>query len=324
MGVGVFTDGLAHRTLEDALDWIASELPAVRDIELGTGGYSHSPHCDRRGLLTDPGARRRLLAVLEARGMRVSALNVSGNPLHPDDRRARGDDTALRETIELAAHLEVDRVVAMAGCPGAPPGGGRAPHFCAGGWLPDFEGIREWQWRERVLPYWEDIAQFAHCKHPSLLICFELHPGSCVYNVATFEWIAGLSPQLAVNLDPSHLIWQGMDPLAVVRRLRGRIGFAHGKDLVQAPDQIAVNGVLDCRWPETPEDLPWNFSTVGRGRDSEWWATFVGQLRQTGYEGPISVEYEDPFATPEESIVEAARTLEAAIALAGRPPEVAA
>ena len=324
MRVGLLTDGLAHRSLADTIDWVASELPAVRDLELGTGGYSPAPHCDRRALLDGAAARRGLLGSLEARGLRLAALNVSGNPLHPDARSARRDDAALRETIELAALLGVDRVVAMAGCPGAGASDRSAPHFVAGGWLPDLEGIVDWQWRERLLPYWRELAGFAQRTHPELLVCFELHPGSCVYNSITFEWIAEAGQNLAVNLDPSHLLWQGMDPLAVVRHLGGRVSFAHGKDTLEAPDQMALNGVLDCRWPESPAELPWNFTTVGRGRDGAWWASFVRELSEAGYDGVISIEYEDPFTDAETSIAEAAHALEAAIALADGSPEVRA
>jgi sugar phosphate isomerase/epimerase len=55
--------------------------------------------------------------------------------------------------------------------------------------------------------------------------------------------------------------------------------------------------------------MPWNFATVGRGHDEAWWSTFVTALRDRGYKGTISIEYEDPFVPVEESVVESARLL---------------
>ena len=79
---------------------------------------------------------------------RISALNASGNPLHPDPATSVPHDAALRGAIRLAALLGVETVVAMSGCPGG-PGGGGWPVFAGGAWLPDMEGLWEWQWQEK-------------------------------------------------------------------------------------------------------------------------------------------------------------------------------
>ena len=67
MRVGVFTDGLGHLPLDAALDWLAAELPEVKDLEIGTGGFSATPHCDVDSLLADLGAARAWLAEIEER-----------------------------------------------------------------------------------------------------------------------------------------------------------------------------------------------------------------------------------------------------------------
>jgi sugar phosphate isomerase/epimerase len=126
-----------------------------------------------------------------------------------------------------------------------------------------------------------------------------------VYNVATFERLGSATPSLAVNLDPSHLFWQSMDPLEVVRRLSGRIGFAHGKDTVLEPERVALDGVLDRR--------SWRFATVGDGHDLAWWDAFVAALRAASYAGVVSIEYEDPTRSSEDSVLRAARTLAQAL-----------
>jgi sugar phosphate isomerase/epimerase len=315
--IGLFTDALADRPLPEALNWLRTAAPEVTQIEIGTGGYSPARHADTALLLSDANARQRWSATISECGYALSALNVSGNPLHPDPAIAGRHDAALRDTIRLAALLGVDRVVAMSGCPGAGPGDRTAPHFAAGGWLPDLEKVAERQWSDVVLPYWTEMAAFAAREHPGLRICFELHPGTYVYNVATFALAREIAPNLGVNLDPSHFFWQGMDALAVVRAVGDRIGHSHGKDTLAIPENRALNGMLDNRWPGRPAEMPWNFATVGRGRDLAWWTDFVRTMAAQGFDGTISIEYEDPFVPVEESIVEAAKVIAAAIAAAG-------
>jgi sugar phosphate isomerase/epimerase len=276
--LGIFTDALAHRPLADALDWLAAELPDVGDVEVGTGGYSPAPHAGD-------------LAQVDSRGFRLAALNVSGNPLEVADH-----DRALRETIRLAATLGVDRVICMSG--------GR-PELAGAGWFPGIEEATERYWEERVLPYWEELTALARTAHPALRLCFELEPGAAVFNVSTFERVASCGENLAVNLDPSHFFWQEIDPLAAVARLGGRVAFAHGKDTVMDPDRVPLDGLMDRS--------AWRYATAGRGHDLAWWRSFVSALDAAGYDGVISIEYEDTLVPAEESVVEAARLLGAAM-----------
>ncbi len=292
MRIGLFTDGLSHRPLADALDWLAAELADVRDVEIGAGGYSPAPHADLAELLGSAGARSRFVSEIEARGFRLTALNVSGNPLEVEEH-----DRALRDTIQLAAALEVDRVVCMSG--------GRA-ELAGAGWFPGLEEEVKRYWDTRVLPYWETISALALNAHAGLRLCFELEPGAAVFNVSTFERVSGLGSNLAVNLDPSHFFWQAIDPLAAIRELGDRIAFAHGKDTVLVPERVALAGLLDR--------AAWRYATVGHGHDEAWWRAFAQELQRAGYDDVISVEYEDPAVPPERSIVEAVRGLERAVA----------
>ena len=322
MQVGLLTDGLADRTLDEILDWLEAATPSVVALELGTGGYSPAPHCRRRELLDDPAAARDLRETIHGRGFELVAFNVSGNPLHPDPAIAAAHDRDLRETIELAALMGVERVVAMSGAPGAGPAAAPAPHFVAGGWLPDLEDVLDWQWEERILPYWTRLAAEATAVAPRLRICLELHPGTSVYNLQSFDRLSVAVPEIAVNLDPSHFFWQEADPLRVIERLHGRIGFAHGKDTLIQLDNRSLNGILDARWPGEPREMPWVFSTPGDVHALDWWVRFVAALRAAGYDGTISVEYEDPYREPADGIVAAANVLAAAIdaqASAGTP-----
>jgi sugar phosphate isomerase/epimerase len=310
MRLGVVLEAFLDRALEDILDLLAQSAPGVTDLEVGVGGLAPHPHCDVATLLEDPAARARWLDGIEGRGFRVSALNVSGNPLDPGADTARRHDAELRDAIRLAAQLGVNCVVAMAGCP-AGVRGDRTAHFDAGGWLPYLKGVFESRWEAEVAPYWSALSEFARREHPALRICFELHPGTYAYNLETFERLAELGDNLAANLDPSHLFWQQMDPLAVGERL-SRIGHAHAKDVVFNAGELALNGLLDHRWSPDDPNAPWTFAVVGRGHSSEWWAAFLRTLATRGVE-TISIEHEDPTIPAERGVADAARVLSAAL-----------
>lgn len=306
--IGIVCEAFATRPLAEVMDWLAKECPAVTDLEIGTGGYAPTRHCDLALLLRDGSERRRWHDEITSRGFRVAALNVWGNPLHPDHATASRHDADLRGTIRLAALLGVDRVVALAGCP---PGraGDRSPHFAGGGWLPYLEGIYEGQWTEAVEPYWSRLAEFAVEEHPEALVCLELHPGTVVYNVETFNRIAALGDAICANVDPSHFFWMGMDPIAVVEAIGDRAGHCHGKDVVFDARNLALNGLLDPRWPRPATEMPWNFAVVGRGRDRVWWTRFVRKLLEVGRVNSLSIEHEDPTVPPEEGVPAAAAVL---------------
>jgi sugar phosphate isomerase/epimerase len=311
--VGLLTDGLPDWSLTEILDWLPGAAPEVRALELGTGGYSTAPHCPRAELLADEGAARALRDSIGERGLELAALNVSGNPLHPDPATGEAHARDLRETVELAVLLGVKRIVAMSGTPGPGPGEAVAPHFVAGAWLPDFEDVLDWQWEERILPFWTALGAEVAAADPELRICLELHPGTAVYNLQSYARLAAEVEGVAVNLDPSHFFWQEADPLLVMERLPGEIGFAHGKDTLIQFDKRALSGILDARWPGEPREMPWVFSTPGDVHDHAWWTRFAGGLAAAGHDGTISIEYEDPYRSPTDGIVAAARVLAAAI-----------
>ncbi len=310
--IGVVTEAFASRPLTEVMDWLLGAAPQVTDLEIGSGGYAPEGHCNLQLLLREDQARARWLKEITARGLRAGALNAWGNPLHPDAAIGSRHAADLRDTIRLATELGVDRVVALAGCPAAAPGD-RAPNFAAGGWLPYLEDAYRGQWEEKVIPFWSEIAELARRENPDLRVCIELHPGTVVYNVETFEQLAALGRSLAANIDPSHFFWMGMDPNAVVERLGDRIGHSHGKDVAFSNRNMALNGLLDRRWPKPPEEMPWNFAVVGRGRDPGWWRAFIAGLVSHGRLKAIAIEHEDPFVAPETGIPEAAALLAGAL-----------
>ena len=282
-------------------------------MELGVGGYSPAPHATV-ALAGDRAGRDRLLATLADAGLELSALNVSGNPLHPDERVARRHGAELRAAIELAELLGVPRVVAMSGCPGA-PGGGGFPVFAGGAWLPDMEGLWERQW-EVIAPYWRELSTWAAGAAPGVTVCLELHPGTSIYNPESYARLRSVTrDNVRVNLDPSHFWWQGIDPVTAVEALGDAVAFVHGKDTLLHPDRIARHGVLDFRWPSDAETMPWHFAAVGGGRPLEEWVVLLQAVRAAGYDDVVSIEHEDPRLPPEAGVEASLAALEAALEL---------
>jgi sugar phosphate isomerase/epimerase len=315
MTIALLTDALEHRPLDDVLAWCGQH--GIGAVELGVGGYSPAPHLDPGAPAGDEAAIAGLRRRVADAGLEIAALNASGNPLHPDPRIAAEHDTALRQAVMLAQALGVPRVVAMSGCPGG-PGESRWPVFAGGAWLPDMENLWEHQWGV-IAAYWSELSAWAAETAPDVAICLELHPGTSIYNAESFLRLAEVTRRnVRVNLDPSHFWWQGIDPEATIAALGEHIGFFHGKDTRLHADRVALHGVLDFRWPSDADTMPWHFCAVGSGRGLEEWAGLLTALAGAGYDGPLSIEHEDPNLSPEDGVLASLRALEAARSLASR------
>ncbi|MGZ5977014.1 MAG: sugar phosphate isomerase/epimerase family protein [Isosphaeraceae bacterium] len=309
--ISVVLEAFADTPLEEVLSWLSQEVPEVTAVEVGAGGYAPHPHCAPEELLASEPSRRQWLSTLARHDISLDALNVWGNPLHPDPEISRAHDDALRRAILLAGPLGTNTIVAMSGCPAATAADVSAS-FGAGGWLPYLEGVHDRQWEDRVAPYWAEIADFAARENPDLNLCIELHPGTTVYNVETFEKFTALGPNLHANLDPSHFFWMGMDANKVVERILPRIGHVHAKDTSFNEEALALNGLLDHRWPASPADMPWNFSVPGRGHDEAWWHALIAQFAESPVRS-ISIEQEDPFVDAKTGVKEAATLIHRAL-----------
>jgi len=150
------------------------------------------------------------------------------------------------------------------------------------------------------------MARFAQ-EHGIVRIAFELHPLHLAYNVPTLMRIReAVGPIIGANVDPSHMFWQQMDPVAVIDALGPAVHHVHLKDTRLVPDQVAIAGVLDQRTFLHPQQRAWVFRTVGRGHDAAFWGSFVDALRRVGYHDVLSIENEDVAQEPEAGCTEAA------------------
>lgn len=309
MKLGVFTVPLADRPLPEALDYARSL--GCEAMELGTGGYPGRDHCDPKRLLADPATLEEFRRIVERSGLEVSALSCHGNPLHPNKELARGHDEDFRNTVRLAAELGISTVITFSGCPGDSEASER-PNWVTCAWPPDFQEVLDWQWREKVAPYWKEAANFA--RDHAVRIAIEPHPGFVVYNTDSFRRLRETTGEVVgVNFDPSHLFWQQMDPLVCVRELGDAIFHVHAKDTWVDPQNTRCNGVLDTK-PYTDEiERSWIFRTVGYGHGLEFWRALTSELRLAGYDGALSIEHEDSLMSTDEGLRKAAGLLQEAL-----------
>ena len=279
---------------------ILSEL-GVHTVELGAGGYPGKAHCNPAELLADSDKYDEFIATLEKYDTTVCALACHGNPIHPNKEIAAAYDKDFREAVLLAEKMGVDTVIGFSGCPGDCEDS-QYPNWVTCPWPEDFLAILDWQWNEKLIPYWKETAAFAKA-HGVTRIAFEMHPGFCVYNPETLLRLrAAVGDVIGANLDPSHLIWQGMDPVAVARELAGAIYHVHAKDTKIDKYNAAKNGVLDTKHYGDELHRAWIFRTVGYGNGESYWRDFVSALRLVGYDRVLSIEHEDSLMTIDEGL----------------------
>jgi sugar phosphate isomerase/epimerase len=301
--------GIQHHEVEDGLALL--QRLGLEAIEVACAGFHTPKYGDPGRLLAAPEERHRWQALLEEHGLEVSALAIHGSPLSPNRETAAEYSRQFRLACEFAEAIGVDRLTLLGGLPEGAPGES-TPVWIVVPFPFENLDIYAWQWEERVVPYWREhgaIAEAHGCR-----LCFEMHPGDVVYNPATLLRLrTELGPVIGCNFDPSHLFWQGIDPLEALRELGEAVYHVHAKDTGVQQHRVRLNGVLDT----TPYyDLPrraWNFRTVGYGHDELWWRDFVSTLRMIGYDDVVSIEHEDDVMSVEEGLTKAVALLKSVV-----------
>lgn len=309
MKLGVMSPVLGGLSLEEMIKYLSSL--GVQSLELGCGGYPGKAHCDGADFLAHPEKIENLKKVLAENNMELSALACHGNPLHPDKEIAERFEKDFDAAVLLAEQLGVKTVVAFSGCPGDCPES-KYPNWVTCTWPNDFKKILAWQWEEVLIPYWKKKAEFMQAH--GVRVAFEMHPGFMVYNPPTLLRLReAVGDTIGANLDPSHLFWQGIDPIAAIRALKGAIYHFHAKDTKIDAINTSVTGVLDTGAYGDILTRSWEFRTVGYGHGTETWNDIISTLRAVGYDGVISIEHEDPLMSPKEGLEKAVAFLKNAI-----------
>ena len=186
----------------------------LTSAEINAGGFIPAPHLPVDDLLSSGGAREAYLGRSSQAGITLTGLNVNGNPLHPDPEVGPKHAEDLRQAIELAGLLGVRRVVTMSGLP--------APHRAAGPWVVNpwdsqYLDVLDYQWQRGRHPVLEGHRR-AGRGTPTSRSCIEMHPQNLVFNPGTLERLATeiSATHVGAEMDPSHLFWQGIDPVAAI------------------------------------------------------------------------------------------------------------
>ena len=290
------------RSFEDALKWLSER--GVHTLEVGNGGFPGNTHINPDDYLGKPEKIAELKALLKKYDMTVAALSCHGNCVHPDKAVAAKFQSDYEKTVLMAEQLGIDTVVTFSGCPGGSKDD-KTPNWVTCPWPEDFGKILDYQWNEVLIPYWKEAVKFASA-HGVKKIALEMHPGFCVYNTTTLLKLReAVGDTIGANFDPSHLIWQGIEPAEGIRLLGKAIYHVHAKDTFLDEANIKKMGVLSTVPYSQMLDRPWTFRTVGYGLSVTQWKNFVSMLRAVGYDGVLSIEHEDMLMSIEEGLEKA-------------------
>ena len=304
MKVGVFTALLANFSIDKVLDKLKSLN--IFTVELGTGNYPGDPHC-KLSMLNDRQALKEFKQKLEINGFTISALSCHGNPLHPNREVAKKNQEVNQKTIRLAEKLGVPVVIDFAGCPGDSDKA-KYPNWVTCPWPPEYLDVLDWQWEKKVIPYWTKRAKFA--EDHGVKIAIEMHPGFVAYSPETMLRLRSAAGKaIGVNYDPSHMFWQGIDPIAAIRVLGNAIFHVHAKDTQIYQRNLPMTGVLDTKRYTDERNRAWIFRTVGYGHGAEWWSEFISTLRMFRYDYVLSIDHEDRIISPNEGLTKATQFL---------------
>ncbi|HWA82527.1 MAG TPA: sugar phosphate isomerase/epimerase [Fimbriimonadaceae bacterium] len=316
MKIGIFTALFGDKSLEEALDIIQSE--GIEAVEFGAGAYPGSPHLGGshetvEALIEDKGKRDAFVKQVEKRGLTISAISCHGNPIHPVKTIAEDHHRAFVNSVKLSSALGVGIVNGFSGCPGDGPAAVN-PNWVTCAWPDEYRDILRWQWESVVIPYWKE--QHKLLDQYKVNFAIEMHPGFvCYSNDTLLKLRDAAGDRIGANFDPSHLWWQGIDPIAAVRELgrEGALFHVHAKDTRIDPYNAGRNGNLDTKSYGDILERSWVFRSVGFGHTLGWWKDFCSNLRMVGYDHVLSIEHEDGLMSPMEGLRKALSVLKQSV-----------
>lgn len=319
MKLSICTDVFGKIPFTEMLDKVQSYgINAIEMTAGGWGGCCFIPSAEE--LINDEAKLAAFKAEIDKRGMEISALNCSGNPLI-DTPMGKAHSKTMRDTFVLAGKLGVKTVVTMSGLPAGAPGDKTPNWFVSTISWPEYDGFNymaegvKYQW-EVAAEWWKETCRIAK-ENGVERIAIEEFPGALVHNVRTFnklcEVVGADSDVLGLNLDPSHLMIQGAEPIAAARALGDKIFYVHGKDARPEQYNVDIDGLLENLPVECSKERTWNYVAVGCGRDLKWWKEFFSVCHMMGYDGYVSLEMEDLTMTVEAGLQTSIDALKATI-----------
>ena len=216
--------------------------------------------------------------------MELTALNCNGNPLNPLPGVGPKHADDLRRTIRLAGLLGVKHVITMSGTPGSDPDA-KYPSWVVNPWDGVYMDVLDYQWAVAA-EFWTEIDALA--RENDVRVAIEMHPHNLVFSPVTLRKLVDLvgATNIGAEMDPSHLMWQGMDVAACIRWLGPLVLHRRGEGRDDLPDARTSAACWTprsrgCRptrrtrcptgygfwvndWPAEPG---WKFVAVGIGHD---------------------------------------------------------
>jgi sugar phosphate isomerase/epimerase len=301
MKIGIFTILFDDKPLEDVAKYVSNL--GYEMIELAVWRGTH--HLDIDEILS--GEATCLKRMLEKYNLEISALSnhlegqlilgphdestdpeVYPSPSKVPEEKIKYGMERMKRTAEAAAALDVPVVNTLIGS----PNWGRWYIF-----PPKNEELYEKVW-DIFAERWGEVLD-AFASH-GLKLAHEVHPSSHAYNVETAERaIKALNNrrEFGFNFDPSHLIWQGIDPVVFIKKFGDRIWHSHAKDCETQKDELPKSGVLATGpWRRINRSV--RFRVPGWG-DVDW-RKVITALVLVGYNYVLSYEHEDPVMSRED------------------------
>ncbi|HEU5140082.1 MAG TPA: sugar phosphate isomerase/epimerase [Bacillales bacterium] len=319
MKLGVFTVLFSDKSFEEMLDYVKNA--GLEAVEVGTGGNPGDAHCKLDELLESEEKRNEYLEAVRSRGLTISALSCHANPISPDKAYAEESHETFVKTVQLAEMLEVPVVNCFSGTAGDHEGA-KYPNWPVSPWPTEYSEVLQWQWEEKLVPYWRKWGKYA--QDHNVKIGLELHGGFLVHTPYTMLKLREETCEaVGANLDPSHMWWQGIDPVAAIKILgkAGALHHFHAKDTFIDQENVNMYGLTDMQPYGNVQTRAWTFRSVGCGHDVKEWSDMISALRTYGYDYVVSIEHEDPIMSVEEGFSRAVENLQSVL-IKDKPAEM--
>src|ERR1700733_2986684 len=172
MRLGVVSSALVGLELPEALNRV--QAIGLSAVGIACAGWqSKLRHGDPAVLAHDAQARKRWQEEFSSRGLEISALAIHGQPLSPDREVAETYRRQFRDACLLAQQIGVSRLTLLGVLPEGADGD-ISPLWVVNAFPFDQAEVLEWQWEQRVIPYWTE--QGALAEDHGCRLCFEMHP----------------------------------------------------------------------------------------------------------------------------------------------------
>lgn len=302
MQLGINTHFIMKFDFDDGLKFC--QKLGVQSMELAATGPAAKRYCHVEKLLADAGERERWLDMYLAHGLDIYSFSAHGTPLVPNESLKAEYSQEFTNACKLMEKLGVTRMALVAGLPEAHEGG-QLPVWIVNTDLPMFRDALDWQWEQRLIPYWKEHGKIA-ADH-GVTLCFEPQVNDMIHTPEKLRRLRDeVGDVVACNFDISHMWVQGIDPLEAIHYLGDLIQNVHLKDtLIHEPNR-RLRGYFDSTPINRPAKRSWTFTIPGWGHNETIWREVIATLRLIGYEGILSLEMESEYIEIQEGLEKAA------------------